>query len=101
MTTILAMTVSAADTSTPPLVSPPREAEETPIYKSCADDSYSYYEATEDCTGYIYCMMGTPDKPYYCGDGMLYNEPGQRCNWADQVTSCGGGRGQIEEDISD
>ena len=99
MTTILAMTVSAADTIPPP-VSPPREAEET-THKVCTDTSYSNYESIKDCTGYIYCMMGTPDKPYYCGDGMLYDEPGQRCNWADQVTSCGGGGGHFEEDIPD
>ena len=75
MTTILAMTVSAAE-SIPPPVSPPREAEETPIYKSCADDSYSYYEATEDCNGYIYCIMGTPNKRHYCRDVMMYLDIG-------------------------
>ena len=43
-------------------------------HRLCADKTSSYYEATEDCSGYVYCMMGTPDKPYYCGSGQLYDE---------------------------
>jgi hypothetical protein len=59
-------------------------------FKQCADSSFSHYEATEDCTGYVYCITGgSIDGPYECGDGMLYDADTQRCNWEDQVTSCG------------
>ena len=67
-------------------VPPPTSA--APTVKLCADASYNYYQATEDCSGYIYCTAGVPDKPYPCGEGMLYDEKTQRCNWADEVT-CG------------
>jgi len=54
----------------------------------CIDDTTSYYEATPDCKGYIYCVMGVPsaDTPIYCGDDMLYDINKQSCNWADEVT---------------
>ena len=59
-------------------------------FKQCADSSYSYYEATEDCTGYVYCMSGgSIDGPYECGTGQLYDSDSQRCNWEDEVYSCG------------
>jgi len=59
-------------------------------FKQCADSSYSYYEATEDCTGYVYCMSGgSIDGPYECGTGQLYDSDSQRCNWEDKVFSCG------------
>ena len=65
---------------------------ELPPFVQCADTSYSYYEATQDCTGYVYCMAGGDiDGPYDCGVDMLYDTDTQRCMWADQVTSCSGG----------
>lgn len=85
----------------PPAPTPPLVAEKEAsrnVREACADASYSYYEATEDCTGYVYCILGQPDEPYYCGDGMLYDQAGQRCNWADQVC-CGGRCGAAEEDV--
>lgn len=63
-------------------------------FVQCSDTSYSYYEATQDCTGYVYCMAGGDiDGPYDCGVDMLYDTDTQRCMWADQVTSCSGGSG--------
>ena len=62
-----------------------------PAFVQCADTSYSYYEATEDCTGYVYCVTGgSIDGPYDCGTDMLYDTDTQRCKWASEVTSCSG-----------
>jgi len=70
----------------------PIEEEAPEEFVQCADDSYSYYEATEDCTGYVYCMAGgSVDGPYDCGKGQLYDSNTQRCNWEDKVTSCSSG----------
>ena len=63
-----------------------KEATREPVRRACADGSSSYYEATHDCAGYVYCTPGVPGQPYPCGDGMLYDQAGQRCNWSDQVS---------------
>lgn len=63
--------------------------EQSSSFQQCKDSSYSYYEATEDCTEYVYCMAGgSTDGPYECGTGMLYDTNSQRCDWKDKVTSC-------------
>jgi chitinase len=65
----------------PPVTLPPP--------KLCTDATSNYYQATRDCTGYIYCQSGTPSQEYPCGSGMLYDESSQNCEWADDVV-CGG-----------
>jgi hypothetical protein len=73
------------------------QTDELTPFVQCADTSYSYYEATQDCTGYVYCMAGGDiDGPYDCGVDMLYDTDTQRCMWADQVTSCSGSGGGVE-----
>jgi hypothetical protein len=73
------------------------QTDELTPFVQCADTSYSYYEATQDCTGYVYCMVGGDiDGPYDCGVDMLYDTDTQRCMWADQVTSCSGSGGGVE-----
>ena len=32
---------------------------------------------------------GSIDGPYECGSGQKYDTDTQRCNWEDEVTSCG------------
>ena len=68
---------------------PIEQASPTNTFQQCKDTSYSYYEATEDCTGYVYCMTGGAiDGPYDCGKNMLYDTNTQRCDWEEKVTSC-------------
>mmetsp|Transcript_14646 Transcript_14646/g.26478 ORF Transcript_14646/g.26478 Transcript_14646/m.26478 type:complete len:328 (-) Transcript_14646:885-1868(-) len=81
-----------------PAPAPPQELIITAsVYKACADETSNYYEATEDCTGYVYCRMGIPDGPYPCGDGVLYDQAENRCNWGHQVTCDNGGESEEEE----
>ena len=65
-------------------------ADEAPPGDSCVDPYNSYYEATADCTGYVYCTLGSVTESFSCGEGMLYDEPAQFCNWAGEVTCDGG-----------
>ena len=51
-----------------------KEATREPVRRACADGSSSYYEATHDCAGYVYCPTGVPGQSYPCGDGMLYDQ---------------------------
>ena len=62
--------------------------------KNCKDDSYNYFEATSDCTGYIYCMKGVPNDPTPCGQGMLYSQNLQRCVWETSV-KCEGAEDEL------
>ena len=57
-----------------------------PVRRACADTLSSYYEATHDCTGYVYCTTGVSVEPYPCGDGILYDQAGQQCKWSDQLS---------------
>ena len=62
--------------------------------KNCKDDSYNYFEATSDCTGYIYCMKGVPNDPTPCAEGMLYSQNLQRCDWETSV-KCEGAEDEL------
>ena len=67
---------------------------ESDAKKNCKDDSYNYFEATSDCTGYIYCMMGVPTEPSPCPEGMLYSQSLNRCDWETSV-KCEGAEDEL------
>jgi len=67
-------------------------------HASCADDAHDYFEATEDCRGYVWCNMGAPGLPTPCDEELLYDQKDQQCNWANQV-SCGSDAEEEEEEI--
>lgn len=84
--------VVKADDKVPTSVSDPNVSEGWDVAaskESCADDTYNYSEAIEDCAGYTYCMMGKPTRTKYCREGMLYDQTEQKCKHADEV-ACGG-----------
>jgi hypothetical protein len=62
----------------------------------CSDPSFSGYEGTEDCSGYIWCQGGVPGAEYPCGEGTLWDDRTQMCNWADEVR-CPGAAGAMLE----
>jgi hypothetical protein len=62
----------------------------------CSDPSFTGYEATEDCSGYIFCQGGIVGDEYPCGQGTLYDKGKQMCTWADEV-HCPGALGAMLE----
>ena len=54
------------------------------------DPSSTYYESTTDCTGYYICELGKQGQTLNCpGNGMLYDEITQMCNWSHDVNCQG------------
>lgn len=67
------------------VVGPPTAEAPTPsptVSPPCANAASTYYEASEDCTGYYICRSGEQGEIHLCsGGGMLYDEAKQMCNW--------------------
>jgi len=87
----MASAAEAVPTTPRPTTSP------TP-YQPCQKSASTYYEATDDCTGFYPCMSGEQGEVRFC-NGMLYDEAKGMCNWADEVT-CGAARA-VEDPLLD
>ena len=86
-----AMPVASHPTAAP-VVTPTESPVSSPT-ASCCPPGHTGYRATNDCTQYLYCRNGVPDSGRLdCGNGLLFDNKFQYCNWANQVTcqSCGG-----------